>query len=163
MTQQDMLAAIDQEKQTWQNIVNQVGSDRMETPGVVGNWTFKDFAAHMTGWREHTIRHLDAAAHGTEPVLPWPPELQEVDQINDWMYQQNRNRPADEVLQESEASFGRLSEVVQLFSEDELNDSERIGWLKGTSLAGIFNSGDMFGHYHEEHAEEVQAFLSQDT
>ena len=105
MTQQEMLAAIEHEKRSWQDIVSQVSQDRMEQPGVVGEWTFKDFAAHMTGWREHTIRHLESAANGSEPTMPWPSDLQEVDEINDWMYRQNRDRQVDDVLQESVASF----------------------------------------------------------
>ena len=60
-------------------------------------------------------------------------------------------------------SYDHLSEVVREFTEDELNDPNRISWLGGSSLAEAFRSGDMFGHYHEEHAEDVQAFLSRES
>jgi len=33
----------------------------MEEPGAMGEWTFKDPASHLTGWREQTIARVEAS------------------------------------------------------------------------------------------------------
>ncbi len=58
ITKADALAAIDAEREIWRQLVAEVGDDRMEEPGPMGAWTFKDLAAHLTGWRQHSIARI---------------------------------------------------------------------------------------------------------
>ena len=53
----------------------------MTEPGPMGEWTFKDLAAHLLGWRNRTIARLEAAAGRVEkpPANPWPAELDDDD------------------------------------------------------------------------------------
>ena len=66
----DALARIDAERRYWRDLVAEVGEDRMDEPGPMGEWTFKDLAAHLLGWRQRTIARLEAAAAGEREPAP---------------------------------------------------------------------------------------------
>lgn len=160
-TPAEILSVITGEKANWQQVVDQVGRDRMEEPGVMGDWTFKDLAAHLTGWHGHTIRQIEAGANGLpEPAPQWPDHLTEDDEINAWIYQQNRDRPLEDVLGEADNSFDRLASAVGALSEDQVNDPDLFDWTGNWSLAQVMVNGMFFGHYYEEHEPDVQAFVN---
>ena len=154
-TKDDLVAHIRAEHDGWRALVAEVGEERLEQPGPMGDWTFKDLAAHLTGWRERTIRRLEAGP-GQEPPTAWPSNLTDDDEINQWIYEQNRDRPLREVLAEADASHQRLAAAVEALPEEDLTTPGRFTWMEGKSLAG----GDLFGHLHEEHEPDIRAWLA---
>ena len=80
-TKADYLARIEEEREHWQRLVAKIDQTWMEEPGPMGDWNFKDLAAHITGWRERTIARFEAAGRGEEvPPPPWPDHLVEDDE-----------------------------------------------------------------------------------
>jgi hypothetical protein len=151
------LARIEEGRAGWQALVAEVGEGRMEEPGPMGDWTFKDLAAHLTGWRERTIGRLEAAGRGApEPPPPWPAELTDDDPINDWIYQQNRDRPLAEVLADADRSFARLAAAVAALPEEALATPGYFPWTEGQALGDV----DPSGHLREEHEPDVRAWLA---
>ena len=57
----------------WEVFLDQVGTERMDEPGVAGHWSMKDIVAHLTGWSIwNVIARLQAALRGEqEPTPPW--------------------------------------------------------------------------------------------
>jgi len=164
-TKAELLDAVRAERAGWDRLLAAVGEERMMRPGVAGEWTFKDVAAHLSGWRERTLLRLDAARGGTAPApAPWPAELDDdtddgVDQINDWIYRRNQDRSIEEVLDESRRQLQQLEEVVAALSEEDLFDPHRFPWMEGEPLGpGIV--GGSFGHLHEEHEPGIRAWLA---
>jgi hypothetical protein len=51
-----VLAHIDSERTIWRELVAEVGEDRMDEPGPMGDWTFKDLASHLHHEHEASIR-----------------------------------------------------------------------------------------------------------
>ncbi|HEY8599499.1 MAG TPA: ClbS/DfsB family four-helix bundle protein, partial [Thermomicrobiales bacterium] len=98
-TKEGLLAQIENEREQWNRLVTEVGTERMEEPGAMGEWSFKDLASHLTGWRERTIARVGASP-GQEIQLPWPDELVEDDEINAWLYERDHNRPLADILLE---------------------------------------------------------------
>lgn len=160
-TKARMLETIEAERAAWQRLVAEVGEARMEEPGPMGGWSFKDLAAHITGWRERSIGRIDADSRGEgDPPPPWPVALTEDDEINAWIHDRARDRPLAAVLGEADATFPRLGAAVAALSDDELNDAARFPWAEGRSLAEAILSGVFFGHLHEEHEPDVRAWLA---
>ena len=160
-TKDDLLAHIRAEQADWRALVAEVGEGRMEQPGPMGDWTFKDLVAHLLGWRERTIRRLEAGP-GPEPPTPWPAHLgvgdadSEVDEINNWIYERYRGRPLADVLAEADASYDRLAAAIAALPDEDLASPVRFPWMEGKSLV----DGDLFDHLHEEHEPSIRAWLA---
>ena len=124
----------------------------------MGDWTFKDVAAHLTVWRRRTVDRLEAAARGEpEPAPPWPAPLgtAEDDVINAWIYDRTRHRPATELLPEADAIYDDFIAAIRVLPIDAVTDPERFPWLAGVSLA----DSDFGGHL-DEHEPDVRAWLN---
>ena len=155
-----VLEAIDREREDWEATLAEVGEARMLEPGAMGDWTFKDLVAHLTGWRAHGLRRLEAAANGQpEPKPVWPASLASDDEINGWIYEQNQDRLLGEVVSESRESYARLSEIVQMLPDEALADPARFPWLEGHALGPAIVDGVYFGHWREEHEPEIRRWL----
>lgn len=152
-----LLATVEAEREHWRRLVAEVGPDRLELPGAMGEWAFKDLAAHLTGWRDRTTARLAAAARGqNEPPPPWPAELTEDDAINGWIRDQNADKSPEEVLAEADLSYDRLAAALAALSDEDIATPGRFAWMEGGSIA----SADLFGHLHEEHEPEVRRWLA---
>lgn len=158
----EALAAIERERADWEALLAEVGEARMLEPGAMGDWTFKDLVAHITGWRARSLRRLEAAANGQpEPKPPWPASLGSDDEINDWIYEQNRERLLGEVVSESRESFARLAEIVQMLPDEALSDPGYFPWLEAQALGPAIVDGTFFGHWREEHEPDIRRWLAE--
>jgi hypothetical protein len=158
------LARMDQAQQTWESIVNEAGAEGLDRPGAAGDWTLKDVAGHLNGWRARTIARLEAAARDEEPAANiWPSELSDeteegVDQINEWLYAHYRDEPADAILGESREQFGRMRAAVEALSEEDLNTPGRFTWLGDYPLSAVIAGS--IDHLYEEHEPALRKWLS---
>ena len=153
-----LIARIAAERVFWRNLVDEVGEDRMTEPGPMGEWTFRDLASHLLGWRERTIDRLEAAADGrSEPPPPWPPELDDDDVINPWIRERDLRRPLDDVLTDVDRSYERLARVVAILPSDLLTRPDAFSWLGGEALAETA----LFGHLHDEHEASIREWLAE--
>ena len=151
-----LLAELNNENAYWQALLEDIGEANMTQPEVAGGWSIKDIVAHLTGWRRRTVRRFQASLnHEPDVPPPWPSELQDVDEINAWIYEANRDRPLAAVLSDSREVFQQLVAAIAAFSDAELSDPHRIAWLEGEPLSGAF----VFSHFHEEHESDMRAWL----
>jgi hypothetical protein len=156
LSKAQLLAELNNENANWQALLDDIGEANMTQPEVAGGWSIKDIVAHITGWRRRTVARFQAALnHEPDFPLPWPSELQEVDEINAWIYQSNRDRPLAEVLRDSREVFQQLVDTIDAFSDEELQDPRHFEWLEGEPLSGKF----VFAHFHEEHESDMRAWL----
>ncbi len=162
-----LLERIERERGLWEDLVAEIGEDRMLQPGATGDWSFKDVVAHLNGWRIVTLARLDAACRNGSPAAPpWPASLDadnedDLDKINDWIYQASRERPLDAVLGEYHQSFQRMHEATAVLTDQELNEVDRYPWLAGYRLADVISGS--FGHFHEEHEPILREWLARSS
>jgi hypothetical protein len=161
-----LLEQIDRERAFWEQLLAEIGTERMLEPGATGDWTFKDVVAHLNGWRTVTLARLHAAQQGQAPAAPpWPADFDEndeddVDRINEWIYQSNRDRSLQAVIDEYSDSFQHMRAAVTALSDQELTERGRFPWLEGHALGDVITS--TFGHLHEEHEPVLRAWLDPD-
>jgi hypothetical protein len=144
-------------RERWRRLVADVGPDRLDEPGAMGDWTFKDVAAHVTTWRRRTVNRLVAAGRGDpEPPPPWPAELgeDEDDPINAWIHDRTKDRPAAELLDEADAIYDDFIAAVRALPDEAIVDPARLPWLGGGTLA----EADFGGHL-DAHEPDVRQWL----
>ena len=157
MRRAELLKQLNSEQDAFEGLLEEIGADRMEEPGVAGAWSIKDIVAHLTAWRRRTVGRLEAAANGeSEPTPPWPADLREDDEINAWFHERDRNKSVREVLSESRDVFKRLAAAIEKLPEDALDDPGRFPWMEGTPFTGAA----FFSHFHDEHEADMRAWVS---
>lgn len=127
-------------------------SDQMALPGVSGDWSVKDILAHITVWEQRMVAWLQAALAGEAPVLP--ASDQEADLWNAQTYQENRDRPLEDIRAESGASYHQALEAVTAAPEIDLADAHRFPWRSGSPLWWMV-AANTWWHY-DEHAEAIR-------
>jgi len=160
ISKKQLIAEMHSEHAAWLALLDEIGEANMTQPEVAGGWSIKDIVAHITGWRRRTVLRFRAALDPTVDMTPpWPAELNgddDVDEINDWIYKTNRDRPLADVLNDSREVFQQLVAAIDALSDEQLNDPQRFPWLEGEPLTG----SSIFGHFHEEHEPDIRAWLA---
>jgi len=154
-----LIAHIRGAQERWRTLVADVGAERMEKPGAMGEWTFKDVAIHLTTWRLRTIGLLQAAARGEpRPPNPWPAELgeEEDNTINAWIHEQTADRPVADVLADADGVYDDFVAAVEALPSNLLTDPNAFEWMEGVALA----DGDFTGHL-DEHEPGVRGWLAE--
>lgn len=124
----------------------------------MGEWTFKDMAAHLAAWRSTRIPMIEAVGRGEPvPAPPWPAAMTgDFDAINVWFYERDRDRQLDEVLAEYDGSFERLADSIEALPEAVAHDPNALPWAEGTAAVDIAFTD----HLHDDHLPDVRAWLA---
>lgn len=156
ISKSQFLAELRDEDAYWEALLDDIGEANMTQPDVAGGWSIKDIVAHLTGWRRRTVSRFQAALHHEQSFTPpWPPALQDDDEINAWIYEANRDRPLADVLSDSREVFQQLLATIDAFSADELQNLQRSFGLEEEPISGKL----LFAHFHEEHEPDMRAWL----
>ena len=163
MNKSEYLNWLQEENRQWETLLDQIGLERIDQPGVNGDWSMKDIVAHLTGWQSRLINRMQAAQRGElEPLPRWPAELQTEDEINAWIYESNHGRSAREVLDESRQVFQQLLAFIEGLPDDvrveelEMNRTFHLVWLGEQR----FPAGEFFYHFHDDHESDVRTWLA---
>jgi hypothetical protein len=152
---QQLLDQLHQERSDWKGLLEKIGKDRFELPGVTDQWTMKDTIAHLTTWWRREVARLAAVQRGERP--PNHPLPSDVAVINQWVYLTNRDRPIEHVLRDADESWQQFEAEIKELSEEVLF-TEQFDWMEGRTLgAGILH--DFVIHLHEEHEPLIRAWL----
>ena len=93
--------------------------------------------------------------------MPWPARFDEEDdleEINRWFFEVNRDKPLAEVLRESRETFERVERAIAALPERDLLEQDRFSWLEGYALGPAVVRGTL-DHYHE-HEPDIRAWVA---
>jgi hypothetical protein len=158
MTKDKLIQDIRSERTRLENTLEKVPEQQMVTPGVMDEWTVKDFLAHITVWEQRMSAWLEQTLRGEVPeMLPSGMTWDDLDQWNEETYQKHQDRVLDDVLTEFESSYTQAMRTVGKVSEDDLIDPERYPWREGRPL-WVMVAANTSWHY-KEHEETIAAWL----
>ena len=164
MNKSELLDWLQSEYQRFQALLDEIGPERLDQPGVAGYWSVKDIVAHLTDWQPKLLASIQAAQRGEpEPPPPWPAQLQTDDEVNAWIYAANHGRPVGEVLDDARRVFEQTLAVVDGLPEDVhielLNLEGRVYHLVCLGQQK-FPAGEFFYHFRNDHEADVRAWLA---
>ena len=156
----DLATRFRTDRATWNALVANVPAGRMDEPGPMGEWTFKDTVSHLAGWRSRTVRRVEAAVRGEpRPGDAWPSDMTDSDPINDWIRSQGAKRSVVDLLAEYDASFERMAVGVSaLPATANPVESDTSGYFRWNDASGPLES-DFFNHL-AGHVDDVEAWLA---
>ena len=137
-----------------------LSSERMQRPGVEDTWSVSDIIAHLTVWERRGTDWILSLARGEEPAIPLPGHTaDELDQLNLQTYEENRGKPAEEVLAAFESSFAGLLEGVRSLEDEDLERSFEAYWADGERYTLQEVIRWRYFHYRA-HAEHIDTWLT---
>jgi hypothetical protein len=156
----ELLVQLQEENQQWEALLEEIGLSHMEIPGVNGTWSIKDLVAHLTGWNHWLVMRMRAASQGeAQPLPPWPANLEKEDDINAWLFDTNRKRPLNDVLDESRQVFAQLLAVIASLPEHVLIEKVEPRYYLVWISSQRFEAGEFFDHFIDDHEPDVRAWM----
>jgi uncharacterized damage-inducible protein DinB len=137
----------------WDALLAQIGADRMTQPGVEGDWSIKDIIAHITWHEREMLGVLRARALIGSELWSLP-----TDERNAAIFEQNKDRALDDVLEESRQIFPQLLEVAEGLSDEELNDPRRFAGMPEEWSPWELVASNSYTHY-PDHIASIRAWL----
>jgi hypothetical protein len=138
----------------WEAALAQMDEQRMLQPGIVGTWSMKDLIAHVS-WYERemvTVIRLRVFTGSQWWVLP-------ADERNAMIYQQNSQRPLQEIVHEGLQSYTELLEAVQSLSDEDLNDPGHFRDMPEDWVPWQIFAGNSFEHY-QDHLPALHTWIT---
>lgn len=164
MDQAELLKLIAESFEQMERLVASIDESQLTQPGVYDNLSVKDILAHLSAWERMAADWIGAALCGERPVfyapgfeVSHPDDEVVMHRLNDHIYQENRDRPLDEVLTQFRATHLHTLELVQALSEVDLTDPHRFEWCNSRPLWTLI-AVNSYEHY-EEHIVLIQAWL----
>ena len=158
----DLLSTIQKLGDDIEQIASQVNPEQAAQPNAFGDWSFKDVIAHLNSWRLLTAARLEAGLNGTEPIVPWPAHLDEdrdIDGLNRWLYESNRDKSLAEIMADSRATIERSAAAIRAVPEDALLQVGHFTWMPSYALGPGVVQGT-WEHFHIDHEPEIRAWLA---
>lgn len=147
------------------DLLSGMREEQVTAPMVPSAWSIKDEIAHLWAWQQRSVARIQAALHNTEPQYPGLPESlnqdpdADVDPINAWIYETNKDKPWSSVYADWRAQFLHLLELAEQVPEKDLLEPNRYGtWMDGYALSDTLEG--TYEH-HDEHLDQLLAWLDQ--
>ncbi len=139
----------------FETLLAPLSEEQMTTPTINGTWSIKDNIAHLTAWQGYLLDQLQGVIVGKEPP-EFMPGLSTEDEINERVYQENKDRPLAEVLATFRASYQQVLATIQAMSEETLNAP--FPWSNTGNPVWPLIAGNTYGHY-QEHGDIIRRWL----
>jgi len=133
-------------------VLAQIDEEQMQKPGAAGKWSVKDVIAHVASGESEIVPVL--RTHVGSDL--W--NLSD-DERNEIEYQQNKDRPLNDIVNEERQAYTVLLEVVQQLSDEDLNDPHYFKNMPQEWRPWQLIAGDSFKHY-EDHMPSLRDWLA---
>jgi hypothetical protein len=140
---QALLKSIDREWTALWSVVERLSPEQLTRPDA-GGWSPKDNLAHLTQWLKALLGyHFDGKPGGE--VFGLPQELEEnfdFNRVNAFLFEQNKDRPAEDVLAELKAKYAEvltrleampLETLLQPRFADDPEERPLVLWVLGNT------------------------------
>ena len=153
ITIQELLDRIHESRSEWERVISEVPGKRMLEPGVCLHWSLKDLIAHMT-WYEREMVNTLKNRRLSGSVL-W---RNRVGERNAAIYEENRNRSLEDVLEESTDVYTGLINLLKELEQEDLHNPGSFSGMPPEWEPWEMFAENTYEHY-EYHAAQVRAWL----
>jgi hypothetical protein len=148
------------ERVRWNALLDQVGLDRMDIPGVEGEWSVKQLVAHLT-WYERAVVEAAQQVLSSGTFARPRPEGMSLDEMNAQIAAESLTQPAADVLTEANTVFDQLITLITACPQDLLNDPHVLG-LPDDMPPWMRVANNSYAHFRE-HEPALRAWLARNS
>ncbi len=157
MSKPSLLEKIQNGYRLFKELFAELDVQQMDQPCAIGKWSVKDTLAHIVVHERWMIQWITIRLEGGHPSLqPYAMPDEDLDQLNEQIYQENLSVSLDEVMRDLEITHARALKVVETSAEEDILDSNRFQ-LQGGEPLWYAIAANTFEHY-EEHARDIRAW-----
>ena len=153
MDKATLLKTLTETRAAWEALLAQIDEEQMQKPGAAGKWSVKDVIAHVASGESEIVPVL--RTH----VLAGSVWNLSDNERNEIEYQQNKDRPLNDIVNEERQAYTALLEVVQQLSDEDLNDPHCFKNMPQEWRPWQLIAGDSFKHY-EDHMPSLRDWLA---
>lgn len=149
----ELMGAIEREWKSLMEVVEKLQKANKLTTPDAGGWSPKDNLAHLTEWMNILMGyHMDKRpAHEVMRVEPEVVRGWDMDVINPVLFERNRNRSLDDVLDELRRVYAELARKLDTLPFEELMKPRRADDPEKRPLL-LWVLGDSAEHFAEHRA-----------
>ena len=153
MTKDELLRRILEAKIEWEATSSLMNPEEQETTRVAGDWTVKDVYAHLTWHEREMLNWLTAGRFGGSPLWNEP-----LDTRNNIIWQENRERAADNVREDSRNIHEALYKTLETLTDEQLNDPAQWPGLPADWIPWQIIADNTYDHYRD-HSANLKEFI----
>ena len=122
--------------------------EEMIRPEAMGEWSVKDILAYLVDWEQRFIDWYHAGQRGEIPQTPAPGMTwRELPRLNQQGFERHRNEPLQTVLENFQASYQQILELVESIPETEMFTVGTYAWTGKRPLVDYID-GNTASHYN---------------
>lgn len=151
-----LIDKIQNQRTTWDALVKQIDPERMTQPGIAGEWSLKDIIAHLT-WHEREMVDL-VMAHALVGSELWNLPT---DERNAAIYEEVRQQPLEQVLEESTQVYQQLIAVLPSLTDQDLTNPESFPGMPPDWQPWLIIVQNTYEHY-QDHIPDVEQWIEKE-
>lgn len=167
MNKQTLLNEIERAHQDMTRWLAALSDDEKTAPILNEGWSVKDSLAHLIAWEKMTLDWLARSLQGEQVKrfvegYQYDTEAEReavMEKLNTHLYEQNKNRPLQEVMQDFRATHRAMFDFVAQMNENDIFDPNRFAWRNGSPAFDML-AGNTYEHY-DEHRQWILEALEQ--
>lgn len=124
MTRDQLLARIETAWQAFRSSYAGLAEEDLLRPGIAGDWSVKDFIAHVSWWEEEALTHLPHILAGGQPPR-YSVTYGGIDAFNALMAKRAQRLSLAEVVLQAQETHERLLAFLQTVPDDQITTETR--------------------------------------
>ena len=154
LTVSELLDLVEETFESWMQLLDSAPSDRLEEPGVSGNWSLKDIIAHITWHEEQMVEAMEARALIGSEWWELPTH-----ERNAKIYEEHKSAPLQDILDDATATHQQLVHWIGTLTDEEVNEPGRFEEMPPDWLFGDILAQNTYNHYGD-HAASIARWLT---
>ncbi len=152
---QELIDMVKHERATWEALIARIDENRLTQPGVADQWSVKDIIAHIT-WHEREMVDL-IKAHALVGSELWNLPT---DDRNAAIYEEIRQQPLEQVLEESTQVYQQLITVLPSLTDQDLTNPESFPGMPPDWQPWMIIAQNTYEHY-QDHIPDIERWISE--
>ena len=154
LTVSELVELVEETFESWMQLLESVPSERLEEPGVSGDWSIKDIIAHITWHEEQMVEAMELRALVGSEWWELP-----TNERNAKIYEEYKSSPLADVLDDAIGTHEQLVHWIKTLTDEELNETGQFEEMPEEWIFGEILAQNTYEHYGD-HAASVAAWIS---